>query len=511
MLKNVSIPLRDESCCEFIDVYGTQSPLISKCEIKVCYVSDEPNRNGSIITKNTALQMAKTLPGCPIVGFYNKETEDFEEHNKSIELVEENGQIVDIKFTDNTFPFGFVDLHPRVWFQKFNDNGVIHEYLMTEGYIWTGQMPEAQRIIDKGNNQSMELDEETLKGFWANNEENDTKFFIINEAIISKLCILGEDYEPCFEGASIYKSPIDAYDYYKLNKEEHLEENNNVKITFVKMAKELTEILLQDKGGEDRMNFKEYEVNMDSEVFKSVFSFIPSEYKIKTFMEDVEASKKFAVLENAEGNLFRLNLVEESEEYGDIEAFEFEGDFNFSYDEEAYADFAKKNKSEEEKEEPEDSETKHDDNSEEDEKEDEDEKNKNENKYSLEEISELENKISELENKLSDFSTKYSLLEEQNTELLNFKKASDRKEKEEMINSFFMLSDEEKKDVVDNIDNYSLEDIEAKLSIIYVRNKVNFEDNSNNKDTYYDTTNDNDFEDIPTWLQRADKIEHNSL
>ena len=91
MLKNVSIPLRDESCCEFIDVYGTQSPLISKCEIKVCYVSDEPNRNGSIITKNTALQMAKTLPGCPIVGFYNKETEDFEEHNKSIELVEENG------------------------------------------------------------------------------------------------------------------------------------------------------------------------------------------------------------------------------------------------------------------------------------------------------------------------------------------------------------------------------------------------------------------------------------
>ena len=103
------------------------------------------------------------------------------------------------------------------------------------------------------------------------------------------------------------------------------------------------------------------------------------------------------------------------------------------------------------------------------------------------------------------------MLEEQNTELLNFKKASDRKEKEEMINSFFMLSDEEKKDVIDNIDNYSLEDIEAKLSIIYVRNKVNFEDNSNNKDTYYDTTNDNDFEDIPTWLQRADKIEHNSL
>ena len=38
-----------------------------------------------------------------------------------------------------------------------------------------------------------------------------------------------------------------------------------------------------------------------------------------------------------------------------------------------------------------------------------------------------------------------------------------------------MLSDELKKDVVDNIDTYSLEDIEAKLSILCVRNKVSFD------------------------------------
>jgi hypothetical protein len=37
-----------------------------------------------------------------------------------------------------------------------------------------------------------------------------------------------------------------------------------------------------------------------------------------------------------------------------------------------------------------------------------------------------------------------------------------------------MLSDEDKKDVVENIDSYSLDDIEGKLSIICVRNKVNF-------------------------------------
>ena len=62
------------------------NPLISKCQIKVCYVGDEPNRNKSIITKDVAKQMANSLPGSPIVGYYNEEKEDFEEHNKLIEV-----------------------------------------------------------------------------------------------------------------------------------------------------------------------------------------------------------------------------------------------------------------------------------------------------------------------------------------------------------------------------------------------------------------------------------------
>jgi hypothetical protein len=49
------------------------NPLISKCQIKVCYVGDEPNRNKSIITKDVAKQMANSLPGSPIVGYYNAE------------------------------------------------------------------------------------------------------------------------------------------------------------------------------------------------------------------------------------------------------------------------------------------------------------------------------------------------------------------------------------------------------------------------------------------------------
>ena len=146
---HTSIPL--ELPVEFIEITPI-NPLISKCQIKVCYVSDEPNRNRSIITKETARQMANSLPGSPIVGYYNESKKDFEEHNRVIEI--SNGKF---EIKDTTRPYGFVDLSAKVWFQKFLDDGEVErEYMVTEGYLWTGQYPECQRVVTEGNNQSME-------------------------------------------------------------------------------------------------------------------------------------------------------------------------------------------------------------------------------------------------------------------------------------------------------------------------------------------------------------------
>ena len=128
-----SIPLENKP----IEVLNITSinPLISKCDIKVCYVSDEPNRNRSIITKEMGKKLAASLPGSPIVGHYNRDEQDFEEHNRIIDL--SNGKF---EFKDTTRPYGFVDLNARAWFQKFEDtdefgNIVTREYLMTTGYL----------------------------------------------------------------------------------------------------------------------------------------------------------------------------------------------------------------------------------------------------------------------------------------------------------------------------------------------------------------------------------------
>ena len=75
-----------------------------------------------------------------------------------------------------------------------------------------------------------------------------------------------------------------------------------------------------------------------------------------------------------------------------------------------------------------------------------------------------------------------------------------------MIDQFYMLSDEDKADVIANIDTYSVDDIEAKLSIICVRNKVSFDLDENNKNngnpTVYNlNNNDDDDANVPAWVK----------
>ena len=465
---------------EFINITPI-NPLISKCQIKVCYVGEEPNRNGSIITKEVARDMANSLPGSPIVGFFNEDKQDFEEHNRVIDI--SNGEF---KIKDTTRPYGFVDLNAKVWFQKFLDDGQNeHEYMMTEGWLWTGQYPECKRIIDKGNNQSMELDEETLDATWSKNKNNEPLFFIINEAIISKLCILGESNEPCFEGSTI-KAPTIQF---------ALEEG--FKEQLFSMINELKDLL--NKGGEKV--FTRYSVEIGDTLWNALYDRVKDQYSIESVCEDGE--QKFAVL-TADGKYYRLDfsLLDDAIEFAEsvnlIEDYTPEAEPQF--DASAVEQYAQSRQEESEK----------------------NQNNKGKvDKYNLEEIQEyveLNNRYSELTNTYNTLNESYTTLsndysiakeritnlETQIQELTSFKKSIEKAEKQKMIDSFYMLSDEDKKDVIENIDTYSLDDIEAKLSIICVRNKVSFNLDDNNKNKGTDVTlnlNGAGDDNTPAWVK----------
>jgi len=68
-----------------------------------------------------------------------------------------------------------------------------------------------------------------------------------------------------------------------------------------------------------------------------------------------------------------------------------------------------------------------------------------------------------------------------------------------------MLSDEQKKDCVDNIDTYSFDEIEAKLSVICVRNKVNFnldeDDKEEDAPLTFNLDETNTDSAVPAWVK----------
>ena len=83
-------------------------------------------------------------------------------------------------------------------------------------------------------------------------------------------------------------------------------------------------------------------------------------------------------------------------------------------------------------------------------------------------------KFTVLEQEYNELQTSYASLKEEVEELRTFKKKIEDKEKDELIERFYMLSDEDKKDVIEHKSEYSLEEIESKLALIGYRKGVNF-------------------------------------
>ena len=456
---------------EFINITSI-NPLISKCEVKVLYVGQ--NRNRSCISKEVATNMASTLPGTPIVGYYSENKEDFGDHGEQM-VIDGDG----LRFNCLTKPYGFVPTDTKIWFKEFEDtdefgNKVLREYLMCEGYLWTEQYKEAQAVINEGRPHSMELDEKTLKGHWSTDNNRGIEFFIINDAIFSKLCILGEDVEPCFEGSSVTAPEVSSSFTLKAD------EFTSTLFSMMKELKELT-FSLKEQGGNSMATLNN-DVQAPENTAPATSEFVENPAPENEAAAPTETNENFS----AEQGTNEQQVSTENQ--NNVEEF-------------------KKNEEEEDEKKPADE---GDDSKEEDNKneEEEDDEKKKPTKNELE----GEDKYSVLEEKFNELTEKYASLEQQNAELLAFKKEVEDKEKDALIAQFYMLSDEDKKDVIENKSQYSLEDIEAKLSVICVRKKVNFESNDSEAEQKPAVTfnlNSVESDNLPAWLKAVENHRNN--
>lgn len=269
----------------------------------------------------------------------------------------------------------------------------------------------------------MELDPDLTKGHWAEGDNGKPDFFIINETLITKLCILGDDFEPCFEGASVQKF------------------NFSLKEDFNESLLELMELM--------------------KEILK----------KGDTSMEDTNSSQVETLEGVSEVSELTYNL-DEIPEYVELKV--------------SYADLEKvKEKLQDEL---------------------------SSLQMAYEDVTNFRDSLTqELETIKAEYAENKALMDAltaENVELKTYKLNVEREIKQNMIAKFFMLSDEDKADVVENIDNYTLDEIEAKLSVIGVRKGINFslqEEEPNAHITTYNVNND-ESNATPSWINAVREI-----
>ena len=199
-----------------VDLLGTPKKINSVFSIgraRIFYKGI--NRNRSIIDGEVAEKLASTIPGTPIIGTFNYETNDFEGHE------------------DNPSAFGFVPLDPHSEWVKYNDK----EYLEVDVVIWDGRFEEAADILKNEKHLSMELNPKTLRGSFE--KIGSKTYYKMSYAEFAGITVLGDDVEPCFEDAQFitaYSNMVSAYALYIEKTQRNNEGGKNI-------MEEITEIV----------------------------------------------------------------------------------------------------------------------------------------------------------------------------------------------------------------------------------------------------------------------------
>lgn len=276
-MRNVSIPVLGTK----VEISNLKplNDYITECTIRVLYAG--PNRNKSYISEEVAEKyIAPSLPNKPIVGYFDYSKGDFLGHEVGLKL-SVNGEM---EVGPITVPFGVVASDTSVWWESFIDNdGITRKYLMCKGYIWSNRYPETTSIITEGKNVSMELVYDSIEGYWAKIDNLEDEYYIITKGSIDAICILGDDVEPCFEGAAIEAKTFnfsldndkfkEEMDEFMTQLKQALQYNINLQEGGLNYMDNLEKINEVEEIGQDNVNTTEENVDIiEDEVIGEDFS-----------------------------------------------------------------------------------------------------------------------------------------------------------------------------------------------------------------------------------------------
>jgi len=380
------------------------------------------NRNRSIIEGEVAEQLAYTIPGTPVIGTYNYDTNDFEGHEP------------------NASAYGFIPLNPNMaWVKYTGQDGTEREYLEVDVVIWDGRFEEASEILTNEKHLSMELNPKTMRGSFERIGAN--TYYKVSHAEFAGITVLGDDTEPCFQDAQFitaYSRMVSEYALFVENTQKN------------------------DEGGKDIMEnineIVEPEVTTDTVIEENAAEEVVETIEVEEVTEPVVENEvvepevvETEVVEN-EVEIIETEIVETVEEEAP-EAVEFANE-DKSEDEET-CDKCGKNpcvcEAALDEDDKDDSDDKEDD--QEDKEEDKEEFKCNKEDYEA------------LVNELNEYKANYESLQNKYDEALNSLNKYTKKEKLEIINKFStkLESEELIEKLTANVDNYSLDQIKNEL------------------------------------------------
>lgn len=250
-----------------VTVFGNLEPVsetISKGRCRIFYKG--LNRNGSYITDEFAETLIKSLPYTPVKGIYDDFIEDYEDHGEE----NSDGRI-----------YGIVPENPNfAWEEHTDSDGKVRIYATVDVYIFTALYKEAAEIFTKS--QSMELYVPSITGDWKIIDGQ--KCFVFKTGCFLGLQVLGNEVEPCFEGAAFF-SLIDS-----------------LKTAINKIEKQNQVFKKQIKGGKE-MKIK---FNLENpQVFEALHNLLNP-----NFTEEGEWTLDFCICDIAENYVIAKNLKE---------------------------------------------------------------------------------------------------------------------------------------------------------------------------------------------------------
>ena len=372
--------------------------------LKVRVFTKYGNRNGSYITEKVANQLitSATKGTTPVVGFFDPETQSWASHS---------GPTL-------ANAYGYVESF--LGWEPFEDtDGVTRDYAVFSIILFTDYFEEANKVF--GQNQSMELNPDTITGAWTMIDHEE--YYVYTSAEMLGFCIIGE-HEPCFSVSSFFSKNDDTY----------ISQSEKFSSLLFNLKAQVEEAEKINEGGEQPMNELE-----NQEVVEQVDN--PQEQVEDTFQE-FEVEETESVEEVAEETV-EVESESESEAETNVEPEENEP----SEFEQLQAQF-------------------------------------NELQTSYEqlqnEFAEAKNHITELEGFQVTANSEIETLRSQNEQLQSSLQtyeaqavAAENTRKENLIEKYEKVMEEEEiKPIKDKINDFSYDELESKLAIAFANNKI---------------------------------------